>query len=84
MATTADGISKNTPAKGKLVTVLSIDGGGVRGIIPATILAFLELELQVRQTTPPLASPQYTPTTQHLYCNSLRIINQAYIVDHVN
>ncbi|XP_022743776.1 patatin-like protein 2 [Durio zibethinus] len=31
---------------GKLVTILSIDGGGVRGIIPATILAFLEIQLQ--------------------------------------
>ncbi|KAI3837484.1 hypothetical protein MKX03_034345 [Papaver bracteatum] len=30
----------------KLITILSIDGGGVRGIIPATILAFLESELQ--------------------------------------
>uniref|UniRef100_A0A453MG99 Patatin n=1 Tax=Aegilops tauschii subsp. strangulata TaxID=200361 RepID=A0A453MG99_AEGTS len=30
----------------KLVTILSIDGGGVRGIIPATVLAFLEKELQ--------------------------------------
>lgn len=30
----------------KLVTILSIDGGGVRGIIPAIILAFLEKELQ--------------------------------------
>lgn len=30
----------------KLITVLSIDGGGVRGIIPATILVFLESELQ--------------------------------------
>ncbi|KAJ6337850.1 hypothetical protein OIU76_007517 [Salix suchowensis] len=30
----------------KLVTVLSIDGGGIRGIIPGTILAFLESELQ--------------------------------------
>lgn len=35
------------PALGKLVTVLSIDGGGVRGLIPATILAFLESKLQV-------------------------------------
>ncbi|KAK6152716.1 hypothetical protein DH2020_012355 [Rehmannia glutinosa] len=34
------------PKKGSLVTVLSIDGGGVRGIIPATILAFLESKLQ--------------------------------------
>ncbi|CAI9110133.1 OLC1v1010109C2 [Oldenlandia corymbosa var. corymbosa] len=32
--------------KGRLATVLSIDGGGVRGIIPGTILAFLESKLQ--------------------------------------
>jgi hypothetical protein len=32
----------------RIVTVLSIDGGGVRGIIPGTILAFLEKKLQVR------------------------------------
>ncbi|KAJ0592161.1 putative patatin-like phospholipase domain, Acyl transferase/acyl hydrolase/lysophospholipase [Helianthus annuus] len=31
---------------GNLITVLSIDGGGVRGLIPATILEFLERELQ--------------------------------------
>ncbi|KAG5593785.1 hypothetical protein H5410_035017 [Solanum commersonii] len=30
----------------KLVTVLSIDGGGIRGIIPGTLLAFLESKLQ--------------------------------------
>ncbi|KVH92575.1 Acyl transferase/acyl hydrolase/lysophospholipase, partial [Cynara cardunculus var. scolymus] len=29
-----------------VVTVLSIDGGGVRGIIPATLLSFLESKLQ--------------------------------------
>ncbi|XP_062100855.1 patatin-like protein 2 isoform X2 [Humulus lupulus] len=34
------------PNYGDLITVLSIDGGGVRGIIPATILAFLESQLQ--------------------------------------
>ncbi|KAF5176403.1 Patatin [Thalictrum thalictroides] len=34
------------PTYGKLVTILSIDGGGIRGIIPGTILAFLESELQ--------------------------------------
>ncbi|XP_015067194.1 patatin-like protein 3 [Solanum pennellii] len=32
--------------KGKTVTVLSIDGGGIRGIIPGTLLAFLESKLQ--------------------------------------
>ncbi|XP_022741793.1 patatin-like protein 1 [Durio zibethinus] len=31
---------------GKKITVLSIDGGGIRGIIPAIILSFLELKLQ--------------------------------------
>ncbi|XP_057963568.1 patatin-like protein 2 [Malania oleifera] len=34
------------PSANKLVCILSIDGGGVRGIIPAIILAFLEEELQ--------------------------------------
>ncbi|GAY39477.1 hypothetical protein CUMW_044620 [Citrus unshiu] len=34
------------PTFGNLITILSIDGGGIRGIIPATILAFLESELQ--------------------------------------
>ena len=34
------------PSQGRLITVLSIDGGGVRGIIPGTILAFLEAKLQ--------------------------------------
>ncbi|KAG8365849.1 hypothetical protein BUALT_Bualt17G0014700 [Buddleja alternifolia] len=32
--------------KGKMVTVLSIDGGGIRGIIPGRILANLESKLQ--------------------------------------
>uniref|UniRef100_A0A2N9FTS4 Patatin n=1 Tax=Fagus sylvatica TaxID=28930 RepID=A0A2N9FTS4_FAGSY len=34
------------PTYGNLITILSIDGGGVRGIIPATILEFLESKLQ--------------------------------------
>ncbi|KAL2318611.1 hypothetical protein Fmac_032487 [Flemingia macrophylla] len=34
------------PTYGDLVTILSIDGGGIRGIIPATIIAFLESQLQ--------------------------------------
>ncbi|KQJ87808.1 patatin-like protein 1 [Brachypodium distachyon] len=33
------------PSK-KLITVLSIDGGGIRGLIPSTILACLETKLQ--------------------------------------
>ncbi|KAE7999594.1 hypothetical protein FH972_004002 [Carpinus fangiana] len=31
---------------GNLITVLSIDGGGVRGILPGVILAYLESQLQ--------------------------------------
>uniref|UniRef100_A0A0E0LJT1 Patatin n=1 Tax=Oryza punctata TaxID=4537 RepID=A0A0E0LJT1_ORYPU len=31
---------------GKSVSILSIDGGGIRGLIPATVLNFLESELQ--------------------------------------
>ncbi|XP_042422706.1 patatin-like protein 2 [Zingiber officinale] len=38
--------SKPPPSLGKRITVLSIDGGGVRGLIPATIIDFLESELQ--------------------------------------
>ncbi|KAL8199356.1 hypothetical protein R6Q57_012924 [Mikania cordata] len=38
---TSVGFSKTT-----VVTVLSLDGGGVRGIIQATILSFLEFKLQ--------------------------------------
>ncbi|KAJ4837888.1 Patatin-like protein 2 [Turnera subulata] len=34
------------PTFGNLITVLSIDGGGIRGLIAGTILAFLESELQ--------------------------------------
>ncbi|KAK9946544.1 hypothetical protein M0R45_012005 [Rubus argutus] len=35
-----------SPTYGNLVTLLSIDGGGIRGIIPGTMLNFLESELQ--------------------------------------
>ncbi|KAJ0984737.1 hypothetical protein J5N97_003093 [Dioscorea zingiberensis] len=34
------------PTYGSLITILSIDGGGIRGIIPATVINFLESELQ--------------------------------------
>ncbi|KAK3412183.1 hypothetical protein EUGRSUZ_I00969 [Eucalyptus grandis] len=39
-------MARSVSARGKMVTVLSIDGGGVRGIIPGTVLAFLESKLQ--------------------------------------
>ena len=35
------------PTYGNFISVLSIDGGGIRGLIPGTILNFLESELQV-------------------------------------
>ncbi|XP_009349524.1 patatin-like protein 2 [Pyrus x bretschneideri] len=38
--------SLHPPTNGSLITVLSIDGGGIRGIIPGIILSFLESELQ--------------------------------------
>lgn len=34
------------PTYGNLITILSIDGGAIRGIIPATILSYLESQLQ--------------------------------------
>ncbi|KAJ8762409.1 hypothetical protein K2173_007569 [Erythroxylum novogranatense] len=34
------------PTFGNLITVLSIDGGGIRGIIPSIVLAYLESQLQ--------------------------------------
>ncbi|KAL6216553.1 PREDICTED: patatin-like protein 2 [Fragaria vesca subsp. vesca] len=39
-------LSHPPPSHGKLITVLSIDGGGIKGIIPGTLLSFLESELQ--------------------------------------
>ncbi|KAK6245266.1 hypothetical protein SCA6_008356 [Theobroma cacao] len=34
------------PTYGEKIIILSIDGGGIRGIIPGTVLAFLEAQLQ--------------------------------------
>nr|GEY57479.1 patatin-like protein 1 [Tanacetum cinerariifolium] len=34
------------PNKGNLITILSIDGGGIRGIVPGVILEYLESQLQ--------------------------------------
>ncbi|CAN6329355.1 unnamed protein product [Urochloa humidicola] len=38
--------SGNCGVVGERVTVLTIDGGGIRGLIPGTVLAFLEDQLQ--------------------------------------
>ncbi|XP_076959302.1 patatin-like protein 3 isoform X1 [Bidens hawaiensis] len=34
------------PTSGNLITILNIDGGGIRGIVPGVILQYLESELQ--------------------------------------
>lgn len=46
-ATAASSVALQPPTYGNLITILSIDGGGIRGLIPGTILSFLEAELQV-------------------------------------
>ena len=43
----ATNVPLHPPTYGNLITILSIDGGGIRGLIPGTILCFLESELQV-------------------------------------
>ena len=43
----ATSVPLQPPTYGNFITVLSIDGGGIRGLIPGTILSFLESELQV-------------------------------------
>ncbi|RWW13009.1 hypothetical protein GW17_00023300 [Ensete ventricosum] len=47
----SNSIVKQASTRGNLITILSIDGGGIRGVIPATILSFLESELQVRDAS---------------------------------
>ncbi|XP_062102064.1 patatin-like protein 3 [Humulus lupulus] len=47
MATATSSSSTVEPPKyGRLITILSLDGGGIRGIIPAVILDYLESQLQ--------------------------------------
>ncbi|XP_057468893.1 patatin-like protein 2 [Actinidia eriantha] len=46
MARASSLVQIQPPTYGNLITILSIDGGGIRGIIPATILEYLESQLQ--------------------------------------
>ncbi|KAI3500475.1 hypothetical protein L1887_36297 [Cichorium endivia] len=43
---TANRVGLRPPSAGNLITILSIDGGGIRGIIPGVILRYLESQLQ--------------------------------------
>ncbi|KAL0450326.1 UNVERIFIED_CONTAM: Patatin-like protein 1 [Sesamum latifolium] len=43
---TTSNLQIQPPKLGNLITILSIDGGGVRGIIPGVILGYLESQLQ--------------------------------------
>ncbi|KAK7295890.1 hypothetical protein VNO77_51155 [Canavalia gladiata] len=44
-----------SPSNGNLVTILSIDGGGIRGLIPAVVLQHLEKALQEKDENASLA-----------------------------
>lgn len=46
MEQTASPSNTRLPEAGNLITILSIDGGGIRGIIPGVILDYLESQLQ--------------------------------------
>ncbi|KAI3452037.1 hypothetical protein Pfo_008702 [Paulownia fortunei] len=46
MEDTNSNLQIQPPNRGNLITILSIDGGGVRGIIPGVILNYLESQLQ--------------------------------------
>ncbi len=56
----------NPASFGERITVLSIDGGGIRGIIPGTILSFLESKLQVRTSLSLSLSLSQTDNTHHI------------------
>ncbi|RZC02494.1 Patatin-like protein 1 isoform B [Glycine soja] len=44
-----------SPSYGNHTTILSIDGGGIRGIIPATVLEYLDKALKAKDPTTSLA-----------------------------
>ncbi|CAK9166476.1 unnamed protein product [Ilex paraguariensis] len=46
MENTTSSLNIRPPTYGDLITILSVDGGGIRGIIPGVILAYLESQLQ--------------------------------------
>ncbi|GMN30008.1 hypothetical protein TIFTF001_002657 [Ficus carica] len=72
-------VTHHPPKYGKLVTILSVDGGGIRGIIPGVLLEYLESQLQAASTCTSLnahlsdiciatsAAPTYLPS--HYFTN---------------
>jgi len=62
---TGDGtVPQPPPSQGRLITVLSIDGGGIRGLIPATIITCLETKLQVVYYLLPMMHDEHQQQTQ--------------------
>ncbi|KAF7137494.1 hypothetical protein RHSIM_Rhsim07G0230600 [Rhododendron simsii] len=55
------------PTYGKRITVLSIDGGGIRGVIPGTILNFLESELQALVAISQVTKQAFAGKNQDLF-----------------
>jgi hypothetical protein len=43
-----------SPSYGNTITILSIDGGGVKGILPTVVLEYLEKALQVNDPLIPI------------------------------
>ncbi|KAH0970253.1 hypothetical protein GBA52_022409 [Prunus armeniaca] len=65
--------SLHAHANGGLTTVLSIDGGGIRGIIPRVMLAFLESKLRA-------------PISHNIYWKELSMlvyVSVAFLIVHI-
>lgn len=60
------------PVYGKKISILSIDGGGIKGIIPATVLDHLDKALKVNiKTTLLILDAHHTHASAHTdtyYC----------------
>lgn len=67
--------------RGKRLTILSLDGGGVRGIIPATILEELEGYLQVQSHTRSLRIQGVFPA--HRVFENSPVLVQVHIVESI-
>lgn len=66
------------PRYGNLITVLSIDGGGIRGIIPGVLLAYLESQLQVRYISSYILAGIIKSTLLIIYVSLIYIYRSIY------